>query len=163
MNGARDALGDVEIHVTDRRCALPKDIAVPLYAIFEPGILLRGVEPADVTVTADDTLNFVLIWQTEGQSEEPVTAFVHLLDEQGNIMAQEDRWPGGLPSNIWADGQVIVDEYELALAPEIEAGTYHLIVGLYLAGNGQRLPVSDAVGRPYANESVVLPLTVTIR
>jgi len=163
MDGPKHALGDVEIQVTDRLFTLPKDIAIPLYAVFEPGIILRGAETGDVTITPGDALNLVLIWQTEVQTEEPVTAFVHLVDDQGDIMAQLDHWPGGLPSNIWAQEQVIVDEYELELAPDIEPGTYQIVVGLYTADNGQRLPVSDADGRPYPDESVLLPLTVTVR
>jgi hypothetical protein len=163
MNGSRHALGDVEIHGTDRLYTLPKDIPIPLYAVFEPGITLRGVKPGDVTITSGDVLDLVLIWQTEDKTEEPVTAFVHLVDDQGNIMAQLDRWPGGLPSNIWAQGQVIVDEYELELAPDIKPGTYQIVVGLYTAENGRRLPVSDADGRPYPDKSVHLPLTVTVR
>jgi hypothetical protein len=163
MDGPRHALGDVEIQVTDRLLSLPKNIAIPLYAVFEPGIILRGAEPGDVTITTGDALDLVLFWQTEVQTEEPVTAFVHLVDDQGNIMAQLDRWPGGLPSNIWVQEQVIVDEYELELAPDIEPGTYKIVVGLYTAENGRRLPVSDADGRPYPDESVYLPMTVTVR
>jgi hypothetical protein len=163
LDGPRYTLGDVEIHDTDRLYTLPKDIAIPLYAVFEPGIILRGAKPGDVTITAGDVLDLVLIWQTEVQTEEPVTAFVHLVDDQGNIITQLDRWPGGLPSNIWAQKQVIVDEYELELAPDIEPGTYQIVVGLYTAENGRRLPVSDADGRPYPDESVHLPLTVTVR
>ena len=57
-----------------------------------------------------------------------------------------DRWPSGLPSNIWAQGQVIVDEYEFKLPSDIEPGNYSVAVGLYDAENGQRLLAADAVG-----------------
>lgn len=162
LDGPRYPLSDIEIQDMDRLFTLPEDIAVALDAVFTPGIRLWGMEPGDVRLNKGDTLDFSLIWQTDSETDQPVTAFVHLVDDQGHIVAQLDRWPGGLPSNIWSAGQVIIDRYELPLDPEIQPGVYQIVVGLYTAENGVRLPVSDANGRPLLDDSVRLPITVSV-
>ena len=156
-------LGHVQISAIDRLFALPEEIAVPLYARFEPGITLRGADAGEMSIAPGDPLGLTLFWRVETETEEPVTAFVHLIDAHGNIAAQADRWPGGLPSDIWAEGQVIVDEYELELPAPAEPGIYQIAVGLYTAANGLRLPVSNESGRPYPGDQVILPLAVTVR
>ncbi len=156
-------LGHVQIAAINRLFTLPDDIEAPLFAHFEPGITLHGANPGEIGISPGESLDLTLYWQAEARTEEPVTAFVHLLDDQGNIVAQADRWPGGLPSNIWAGGQVIVDEYEVELPPMVAPGTYQIAVGLYTAADGLRLPASDLRGQPYAGDSVILPLIVTVR
>jgi hypothetical protein len=69
------------------------------------------------------------------------TALVHVLDEEGGIVAQADHWPGGIPSHTWAAGQVIVDQVTLAVGAEVPPGDYRVAVGLYTAEDGVRLPV----------------------
>ncbi len=131
LDGPRYPLADIEIQDMDRLFTVPGDIAIPLDAVFDPGIRLWGVDPGNIYVNRGGTLDFSLIWQTDGEMDQPLTAFVHLVDDQGHIVAQIDRWPGGLPSNIWSEGQVIIDQYELPLGPEIQPGAYQIAVGLY--------------------------------
>ncbi|MEZ4643929.1 MAG: hypothetical protein R3E31_14555 [Chloroflexota bacterium] len=47
------------------------------------------------------------------------------------IVTQADQWPGGLPSNTWAAGQVIVDDVLLDIPADLPAGDYQLAVGVY--------------------------------
>jgi hypothetical protein len=161
--GPAVTLGHVQVTAIDRLFTLPEEIAVPLYARFEPGITLRGADPGEISIAHGDPLGLTLFWRAEDGTEEPVTAFVHLVDDGGNIVAQADRWPGGLPSDIWAAGQVIVDAYELELPPTVETGNYQIVVGLYTAANGLRLPASNESGQPYLDDQVILPLVVTVR
>ncbi len=160
--GVPFVLGDVEVQAADYLFALPENIDIPLAATFGPGIHLRGANIGDVAVAPEEVLTFTLFWQTASATEAPVTAFVHLLDDQGEIVAQIDRWPGGLPSNIWVEDQVVVDAYALDLPADLKAGNYELVVGLYTAENGQRLFATDASGQTYPNQAVQLPFVVTV-
>jgi len=141
---------------------LPDQIPLPLSTRFQPGISLRGAGPAAPSGTVGDHVSLTLYWQAEDKTAEPVTAFVHLIDESGSILAQIDRWPAGLPSNTWARGQVIVDEYELPIPVSVQPGKYRLAVGLYDANTGSRLPAQDAEGRRILDDRVILPFTVEI-
>ena len=98
----------------------------------------------------------------QGLRESPDPQADHLLDEEGAIISQVDRWPAGLPSNIWVKGQVIVDEYELEIPPDVQSGQYQIAVGLYNANAGTRFQVVNQDGEIVADDRVILPLVVGI-
>ncbi|MFN2124765.1 MAG: glycosyltransferase family 39 protein [Candidatus Promineifilaceae bacterium] len=162
LDGSPARIGEVRVDAVDRSFTLPDDIAVPLEIRYEPGIVLRGLSPAEITAEPGESITLSLYWQSELQTAEPVTAFVHLVDEAGEIKAQSDQWPGGLPSNLWSAGQVIVDEHTLALPSDLESGNYQLMVGLYTAGDGLRLPAFDRSGASIPGDQVQLPLVVVV-
>jgi hypothetical protein len=78
-----------------------------------------------------DILQLSLHWRADQPPEGNYTVFVQLLDANGQVVAQKDRWPGdGLfPTAAMQPGQVITDN--LAIPLELPAGRYRLIVGLY--------------------------------
>ena len=82
-------------------------------------------------------INLQLYWQVEKRPDIPYTVFVHLLDEQGNIAAQQDQMPqqGNLPTTCWQNGELVVDQHLLPLS----VPTDQLRVGLYDAVTGDVL------------------------
>jgi hypothetical protein len=78
----------------------------------------------------------------------PVTGnyqvFVHLLDAQGNKVAQRDGQPVQWlrPTSTWQPGEELADRYGLWLPETFPTGSYTVAVGLYDPVTGQRLPVS---------------------
>jgi hypothetical protein len=92
-----------------------------------------------------DQLRVKLFWQGFGKSDRDYTVFVHLLDASGNLIAQHDAQPanGIYPTSIWDVGEIVGDEHTLAIpanAPE----PFSLIIGMYDATTGQRLPIGDS-------------------
>ena len=76
------------------------------------------------------------------------TGFVHLLDEEGDLRGQRDSVPGGgsLPTTGWMSGEVVTDRYDISIASDAPPGRYRLLVGMYEATSGKRLPVYDGAG-----------------
>jgi hypothetical protein len=74
--------------------------------------------------------------------------FTHLLGDNDRIWAQKDDFPGQgtLPTTGWAEGEVIVDEYEIIVDPGAAAGDCQLEIGMYDPSNGARLPIVDEKG-----------------
>ncbi len=70
------------------------------------------------------------------QRPEPVTAFVHLVDGQGRVVAQYDGPIGGgyTPIERWQPGLLLEDTRLIALPPSLPPGTYRLLAGLYRPG-----------------------------
>jgi hypothetical protein len=94
-------------------------------ARFEDGIALEAASlPA-------------LTWRAEARPRRDYTVFLHLLDEAGRLVGQDDRPPadGRYPTSIWEDGERIVDEHPLRAPP----GRYRVLVGMYDPATGQRL------------------------
>ncbi len=77
-------------------------------------------------------------------------------------MTQADRWPGGLPSDTWVPGQVIIDEYVLEFPEDVAPGEYKIAIGLYTAADGLRLTATDLQENLQPDDRFFLPLTVTV-
>ena len=113
-----------------------------------PQIMLLDYEigqPAELTET--QALTLTLAWQVVEPVAEDYTVFVHVLDGAGTKVAQRDARPcdGECPTTTWQPGQVIMDRYQLDLAPDAGASEpAQLAVGLYLLESGDRASV---VGR----------------
>jgi uncharacterized membrane protein len=134
--------------------ALPWGVAERHVALAE-GVSLAGVNlPAGVK--AGETLPITLYWQADGPTSTSYTTFVHLVDEQGALVAQSDSIPGKgtLPSTAWAPGEVIPDPRLISLPADMPQGIYTLLVGLYDATNGRRLSVTD--GKADAKDNAIV-------
>jgi hypothetical protein len=94
------------------------------------------------TKVKPDAIALTLYWHARAAPDRDYTVFVHALDANGEIIAQVDRQPqnGNYPTSLWDAGEQIRDDYALT----IPAGTnaQRIIVGLYRAETGERLPVS---------------------
>jgi hypothetical protein len=112
---------------------------------FAEGIRLTGYDMGEAA--AGEKLPVTLYWQGEGGVELPYTVFIHLVDEAGALVAQQDNWPvqGQWPPTCWRDGEVVVDEYELGLPEGMRPGQYTLLVGMYDADGGERLLTAEGV------------------
>jgi hypothetical protein len=99
------------------------------------------------------TLTLTVTWQAVALPQQAVapvdadyTVFVHLLDREGEKVAQRDSQPcdGGCPTSSWQPGQIFLDRHNLDLPADAAPGPYRLAVGLYLVESGDRAAV---VGR----------------
>ncbi|NKQ36517.1 MAG: hypothetical protein HF973_12975 [Chloroflexi bacterium] len=160
--GAEVVLEEVEIIGMERLFELPP-VEIPLAADFGGVAQLRGMDRLADTAVPGDTVPLTLYWQVDGRAPELVSVFVHVLNGQGEPVAQSDQWPGGLPSDIWAEGQIIVDEHAIPLPADLPPGEYRLAVGLYTPHNGQRLPATDAAGDPLPDNRLILPITLVVQ
>jgi hypothetical protein len=95
-------------------------------------LILDGYRHPDET-TAGATLPLALYWQVERDLPQDYTVFVHLIDSEGNKVAQRDMPPldGSLPTSDWEPGSLIRDDQDLALPDTITPGKYQLVVGMY--------------------------------
>lgn len=85
------------------------------------------------------------------------TVFVHLLDGNGRIVAQRDGQPGDgfYPTSIWDPGEVVPDEYAIIVPPDLPAGDYEVVVGMYYFPTGERLPIVDSFGAEMGDRVVL--------
>lgn len=96
-------------------------------------------------VAPGETLLLTLYWQALAPMEERYTVFTHLLDASGQIHAQVDSEPqgGGWPTDRWAPGELVRDNYALTVDTAAVPGPHALEVGMYLLATMDRLPVRD--------------------
>jgi 4-amino-4-deoxy-L-arabinose transferase-like glycosyltransferase len=125
-----------------------RSIAQPLNVTYDGKIELLSAAIDRGSATPGDPIKVTLYWQALQPIDRSYVEFVHLIDEQGIMVAQRDTWPGrGMyPTMLWQPGEVIADSLYL----HVPAGAYApnnaiLRVGLY-EPDGPRLSAIDAQG-----------------
>ncbi len=105
----------------------------------------------------------LLYWRALGKISEDYTVFVHLVNERGEIIAQQDAPPknGNAPTSSWGVGQLIVDAHVVTIPIDAPAGSiYRLEVGLYDAGTMRRLEIRDLGDGAIGDTLVIQPFRV---
>jgi hypothetical protein len=92
------------------------------------------------------TCHLQLLWRTDAIFPTSYRVFVHLVDENGQIIAQSDGEPANWtrPTSGWLPGEYILDEHTLALPETLPTGQLALRVGLYRPETGERLGTGTA-------------------
>jgi mannosyltransferase len=104
------------------------------------------------------SLDVTLWWGALAEMEKDYTAFVHLVDQDGSILAQDDRLlqRGNLPCSGWPLGSLTREEYHLEPETEAAPGDYVVKIGLYYWETGERLPVWDERGHRQPDDTIVV-------
>jgi mannosyltransferase len=135
---------------------LPQQPSVALDANFGEDVRLCGYALAN-DACAPGILPVTLFWEARAPTAEPYKVTVQLLDDAGPPVAQHDGEPvGGLaPTTFWQPGQAVIDRHGVLLPTDLAPGDYTLVVAMYHAFTGERLPVTGG------GESIgdYLPLT----
>jgi hypothetical protein len=139
------ALGEVQIEAPDRTFEEPT-YQQAVAAEFGGLAQLSGytIEPPHGLQDAPaGPLTLTLVWQGLSEMEVSYRVFVHLLDTQGQIVAQSDAEPAqwARPTTGWAPDEYVIDRHVLQV-PQGAEGPLTLRVGLYEAESGERLPVN---------------------
>jgi hypothetical protein len=113
---------------------------------FGEHIYLREYEVAPAVIVPGEVLMVSLLWQADGRLDTPYTVFNHLVNTDGELVAQQDGMPQAntLPTTCWQPGEVIPDSYTLLTPPDLPAGEYRLLTGLYESETGHRVPMTGA-------------------
>ena len=121
----------------------------PMQVEFEWAVHFLGYSLRPEGVKAGDHLALTLYWQARMGIAGWYKVFTHLLDDEARIWAQKDSVPvgGTRPTTGWVKGEVIVDEYELAVDADAPGGDYILEVGMYEEGTGLRLRALNEEGQ----------------
>ena len=114
--------------------------------------LVAGTEPGA-------PINLILYWRPAGPTDIRYSVFVHLIDQQGTILAQDDREPadGEHPTTSWLAGETIADAHAFPFPATAKEGPFGLEVGLYDPLTGRRVPFVDASGEIVADH-IVIPM-----
>jgi hypothetical protein len=147
VNGG-DQLDLAQITTIDR----PHNFEAPqpqikLEATFGQQARLVGLDLPQTQLKAGEVLPLTLYWQALAPFDRSWKVFVHLTDQAGNIIGQQDQIPGSgeFPTTGWVPNEYLVDHYNLPVPAEAPPGhqAYQLNIGLYDANDFSRLPVSE--------------------
>lgn len=129
-------------------------LTLPDERLSAPPVIAGSITLESVGVVQEGAVYEVLLtWQS--QIERPdfdATIFVHVVDENGEIIAQEDARPleGRYPTFIWSAGEVVRTSHRLML-PGISPDELWLRLGMYsFTPDPQNLPILwDGAPQPH--------------
>ncbi|MDJ0753454.1 MAG: glycosyltransferase family 39 protein [Ardenticatenaceae bacterium] len=95
-------------------------------ALFGQQLQLIGA-----TITAE---NIILVWEGASSIDLSYTTFVHVIDDDGNMLSQADSQPlnGRYPTRVWDVEERVVDIKSISVQDEsttLRIGVYHLATG----------------------------------
>jgi hypothetical protein len=113
-------------------------------ATWQSGLKLQNYQVLAEAIQSGGAIPIRLWWETSQPLTENYVAFIHLLDASGQLVSQNDSLPraGAYPTLWWLPGHLIEDTHPLTLPPDLPGGVYQLVVGLYRAEDGVRLPLA---------------------
>lgn len=126
---------------------MPRPFDTAVDATFEGSIHLRGT-----TVTRDNNiLTITPSWDIRQDEARQLFVFVHLLDANGQHVAQLDlpldpRFP-----QLQA-GQQLASPIALPLPQGLAPGSYRVALGVYTIQDGARLPITQGAALPEATD-----------
>ena len=125
-------------------------------------IHLVGYDLNTTRVTPGEDLIFRHYWRADAPTAATKHVFNHLLDNDGEIVAQADYvplWDDRRPTTTWDDPDEIMlgREFVMRLPDDLPAGGYRLISGLYDPVNWQRLTASDGADHLFITDIEVSP------
>jgi 4-amino-4-deoxy-L-arabinose transferase-like glycosyltransferase len=124
---------------------------------FQESLKLRGVYLPETTIQPGEMVTFLSDWDIlqDGQAIS-LAFFVHLLDENHNLVAQQDGL--GFPPHSWHTADRMVHVHHLQTTADLPAGTYWIQFGLYRRETGERWLLDDGLSdRLVIGPVVVLP------
>jgi hypothetical protein len=94
-----------------------------------------------------ENLDLTLYWRSTKPIEQSYTVFTHILDNEGQLLAQQDNLPenGKYLTSWWMAGEIITDLYSISIPEHMQAQSdASLVVGLYDLSSGERLLVDQS-------------------
>jgi hypothetical protein len=148
--------------------------AYPLAINFGDAIRLAGYDATlqgqTITSTAEhlvvaeggDYLQYKLFWRATGLIEKNYHGFIHLTDQTGRAIAQEDHVPGPMfhPPALWDQYYLQPDTYLLRIPQDAPSGLYWPAVRIYDSDTQELLSVADKDGKELGDNFRLPPVKI---
>jgi hypothetical protein len=139
----------------------PPAFDIPVQTEFVDLAVLEGFSVGQTAVSTDEKLDLTLVWRVLATPDRSYRVFTHLLDANGQVIAQHDSYPVNSTrlTTSWMQAEYLVDPYALEFLPERRdyQGPAQLEVGFYNPDTGERALVAGGA------DHIVLPIEITVQ
>ncbi len=157
-SGYFNVLADQEGYLVGKRVSPEKSLAIR----FGDQMTLLGYSTVPAgTLKGGMVFRPVVFWRADTTIRDKYKIAVRIEDNQGHLWAEEDREPedGSLPTDRWATGKVIGDQYSIRLPPTMPAGDYQIVVGVHQS-NRDGLQATDGNGTILGSEPAIAQVRI---
>jgi len=156
-------LGSVEVQPTERSFTPPQPQMVR-EANFGGRIELLGADLGSQGARQGGSLRVILYWGALADMDVPYAVFVHLIADDGRVVAGHDGEPVGAtrPTTGWVPGEYLADPHDIAIPGDLSPADYVVEVGLYDPGapNMPRLQIVVEGGQAEGDRIIFGPITI---
>jgi hypothetical protein len=123
-------------------------------------------DKTEVVVKPGESIQVWLRWFAEQQVDQSYTVFVHLIDGNNQLFAQQDYTPlgGAFPTELWipkwVQGQMVNDPYTIALPSDLPPGEYWIEAGMYGMTSRRRATIIGRDGSLAGDRVIVFKVKV---
>jgi hypothetical protein len=130
----------------------------PLDVQLGDHIHLVGYTLSSPEHSTDPPLVVTLFWQSDGRARRDHHVFVHLLNQEGAMVAQHDGVPadGQRPTWDWRYREMVEDEHPIVVGELQQGETFSLYVGMYDYETKNRLPARGPDGQALPHNRIHL-------
>jgi hypothetical protein len=109
------------------------------------GLRLLGYSLTSELVRPGDTLPFVLFWQAREKIERDYLVSLQLQDEDSQAWGEHRSRPveGAYPTNRWDEGEIVRDQRDWVVPPDVPSGRHRLLVSLIDEASGKQVGQAD--------------------
>ncbi len=155
------ALGPMGILHMSSTGMVAEPAEVGMFANFGDQIALIGADLSETAVSPGDEVEVTLYWKAQQPIDINYQSFVHLLTEEGTLVAQSDHLnPGDFPTKRWPLDKYVLDTHRLVVPADLSSGTYNVKVGLWVQNEGWRLPLFDEVGTQIDDGQMIIQMQI---
>lgn len=151
-------LSDAQVTLGERVVAAEAaaSLVAPL-AEFHNGFALAAADLPG-RAQAGENLSVSFTWRSSAEGKEDHIQFLHLGHQESGEWFVYDQLPLGprLPTRLWYSGLADSETWHVPLPADLAPGQYNVFTGIYLARDGERVPVRDAEDAPYIDDRVPL-------
>ncbi len=154
--------GRIELRPTDKNRVVQIVTlhTLPEAASSSPLVSINGILslveydlPGGQQIHPGEMLDLLTFWRVEGSTDAEVVLFTHVLNETGQLVAQQDLL--SVPATSWVQGDLFVQLHRITLPADLPPGTYSLSGGAYTRPDIARLPLVTPNGE-IAGDHVIL-------
>ena len=126
--------------------SITHNVERPVDIRLDGGLSLIRFALSQGAVYPGDVLIVTLTWRAQTNIMQDYKVFVHLMDPEGQLVAQHDAEPDHWrwSTSQWSPGVSVRDAHPVLIPPDLPPGTYHIQVGMYLEATKERLSVLSA-------------------
>jgi hypothetical protein len=121
----------------------------PRNLVLGEALELAGYDQEPHSPRPGEELRVTLYWRPRKALEGVYSSYLHLVNKEGQAIAQSDHQPGGVyyPTPLWKEGEIIRDEHILTIPSTAPLGSYRLLAGIYAQEPlGEGLTLGDQPG-----------------
>jgi mannosyltransferase len=109
------------------------------------GLRLLGYSLTLEMIRPGDTLPFVLFWQAREKMGRDYLVSLQLQDEDGQTWGEQRNRPveGAYPTTRWDKGEIVRDQRDWIVPPDVPAGRHRLVVGLIDETSGEQVAQAE--------------------